>query len=269
MFTRSLRSARRSFAGLVAAACLVATGAAGSAAAADVTVFAAASLKNALDDINAAWTAEAGKEATISYAASAALAKQIEEAAPAEVFISADVAWMDYLAERGLVKKGTVVELLGNRLVLVAPADSDVELAIGKDFDLLGALGDGRLAMGQVDSVPAGKYGKAALTALGVWDEVEGHVAQAENVRAALALVATGEAPFGIVYETDANSETAVKIVGVFPADSHPPIVYPAALTTEAKSAGATTFMAFLRTEAAAKLFEQRGFTVLAPALAP
>ena len=266
MFPRSLRSARRGFAGVVVAACLAAATAA---AAADVTVFAAASLKNALDDVGAAWKAETGKAATISYAASSALAKQIEAGAPADVFISADVPWMDYLAEHGLVKKGTVVELLGNRLVLVAPADSDVELAIGKDFDLLGALGDGRLAMGQVDSVPAGKYGKAALTALGVWDEVEGHVAQAENVRAALALVATGEAPFGIVYETDANSETAVKIVGVFPADSHPPIVYPAALTTEAKSAGATTFMAFLRTEAAAKLFEQRGFTVLAPALAP
>jgi len=266
MFIRSLRSARRSVAGIVVAACLAASGAASGAAAADVTVFAAASLKNALDDINAAWKAGAGKEATISYAASSALARQIEEGAPADVFVSADVPWMDYLAERDLVRKDTIVELLGNRLVLVAPADATVELEIGKGFDLLGALGDGRLAMGQVDSVPAGKYGKEALTSLGVWDQVEGHVAQAENVRAALALVATGEAPFGIVYETDANSEKAVRIVGVFPEDSHAPIVYPAAITAEA-TGEATAFMEFLRTEEAAKLFERQGFSVLAPAL--
>ena len=265
MFPRSLRSARRGFAGVVVAACLAAATAA---AAADVTVFAAASLKNALDDVSAAWKAETGKAATISYAASSALAKQIEAGAPADVFISADVPWMDYLAEHGLVKKGTVVELLGNRLVLVAPADSDAELAIGKGFDLLGALGDGRLAMGQVDSVPAGKYGKAALTSLGVWDEVEGHVAQAENVRAALALVATGEAPFGIVYATDANSEPSVKVVGVFPEDSHAPIVYPAAVTAEATSADADAFLAFLHGATAAALFEKQGFTVLAPGLA-
>ena len=263
MFDRSIRAARHTLAGLTLAALLAVP-----AAAADVTVFAAASLKNALDEINAAWKAEAGKEATISYAASSALAKQIEEGAPADVFVSADVPWMDYLAERVLVKKDTIVQLLGNRLVLVAPADSDAHVEIGKDFDLLAALGDGRLAMGQVDSVPAGKYGKEALTSLGVWDKVEGHIAQAENVRAALALVATGEAPFGIVYETDANSEKAVKIVGAFPEDSHAPIVYPAAITAEAKSAEATAFMEFLRTEAAAKLFEKQGFTVLAPVLA-
>ena len=265
MFPRSLRSARRGFAGVVVAACLAAATAA---AAADVTVFAAASLKNALDDVGAAWKAETGKAATISYAASSALAKQIEAGAPADVFISADVPWMDYLAEHGLVKKGTVVELLGNRLVLVAPADSDAELAIGKGFDLLGRLGDGRLAMGQVDSVPAGKYGKAALTTLGVWDEVEDHLAQAENVRAALALVATGEAPFGIVYATDANSEPSVKVVGVFPEDSHAPIVYPAAVTAEATSADADAFLAFLHGATAAALFEKQGFTVLAPGLA-
>lgn len=267
MFNRSLRPARRAVAGVVVAACLAASGAGTGAAAADVTVFAAASLKNALDDIGAAWQAEAGKEATISYAASSALAKQIEEGAPADVFLSADVPWMDYLAERGLVRTETIVELLGNRLVLVAPADSDAELAIGKGFDLLGALGDGRLAIGQVDSVPAGKYGKAALSSLGVWDEVEDHLAQTENVRAALALVATGEAPLGIVYATDANSDPSVKIVGVFPEDSHAPIVYPAAVTAEATSADADAFLAFLRTEAAAALFERQGFTVLAPVL--
>ena len=259
MFDQSIRTFRSAVAGLSLAALLAVP-----AAAADVTVFAAASLKNALDEVAAAWKADAGKEAVMSYAASSALAKQIEEGAPADLFVSADVPWMDYLVERDLVKKDTVVELLGNRLVLVAPADSAATIEIGKDFDLLGALGDGRLAMAQVDSVPAGKYGKEALTSLGVWDQVEGHVAQAENVRAALALVATGEAPFGIVYETDANSDKGVKIVGVFPDDSHAPIIYPAAVTAEAKSADAGTFMDFLRTEKASELFTKQGFTVLA-----
>lgn len=264
MFNRSIRAARATLAGLALAAIVAAP----AAMAADVTVFAAASLKNALDEIGAAWKVEAGKEATISYAASSALAKQIEEGAPADVFISADVPWMTYLSERDLVKKDTIVELLGNRLVLVAPAESDAAIEIGPGFDLLGALGDGRLAMGQVDSVPAGKYGKQALTSLGVWDQVSGHVAQAENVRAALALVAAGEAPFGIVYATDANAEKAVKVVATFPEDSHSPIVYPAAVTAEAKSADAGAFLEFLRTEAAAKLFEAQGFTVLAPVMA-
>ncbi|MBB5222315.1 molybdate transport system substrate-binding protein [Amaricoccus macauensis] len=258
MFDRSIRTLRSAVAGLSLAALLAVP-----AAAADVTVFAAASLKNALDEVATAWKAETGKEAVMSYAASSALAKQIEEGAPADLFISADVPWMDYLVERDLVRKDTVVQLLGNRLVLVAPADADAKIEIGKDFDLLGALGDGRLAMGQVDSVPAGKYGKEALTSLGVWDQVEGHVAQAENVRAALALVATGEAPFGIVYETDANSEKAVKIAGVFPEDSHAPIIYPAAVTAEAKSADAGALMDFLRTEKVSELFTKQGFTVL------
>ena len=234
--------------------------------AADVTVFAAASLSNALDDVNAAWTAGAGKAATISYAASPTLAKQIEEGAPADVFVSADVPWMNYLAERDLVKADTVVYLLGNRLVLVAPADSDATVEIGPDFGLVAALGDGRLAMAQVDSVPAGKYGREALTNLGVWDAVEGHVAQTDNVRGALALVARGEAPFGIVYATDANAESAVKVVGTFPEDSHAPIVYPAAITAEATSPDAGAFLDFLRTDEAAAFFEKHGFTVLAPA---
>lgn len=232
--------------------------------AADVTVFAAASLKNALDDVSAAWTAEVGKEATISYAGSSALAKQIEEGAPGDVFVSADVPWMDYLAERDLVKPETVVELLANRIVLVVPAESDAVIDIAPGFDLAGALGDERLAMAQVDAVPAGRYGKAALTSLGVWDAVESRVAQAENVRAALALVASGEAPFGIVYQTDANAEPAVKVVGVFPEDSHPPIVYPAAVTADADGADADAFLEFLQTQAAAELFEKQGFTVIA-----
>lgn len=258
MFNRSLRSTRGVLAALAVSVMLAAP-----AMAADVTVFAAASLKNALDDIGAAWKAETGKEAAISYAASSALAKQIEQGAPADVFISADVPWMDYLTERDLVKKDTVVQLLANRLVLVAPADSATSLEIAPGFDLLAALGDGRLAMGQVDSVPAGKYGKEALTSLGVWDSVEGHIAQADNVRAALALVSTREAPLGIVYATDANADKGVKVVGTFPEDSHAPIVYPAAITAEAKSPDATAFMMFLSTETATKLFEAQGFTVL------
>ena len=263
MFGRSVRTARQALAGLAVAALLAAP----AARAADVTVFAAASLKNALDDVNAAWKAEAGKQATISYAASSALAKQIEEGAPADVFVSADVPWMDYLSERNLVRTDTIVELLGNRLVLIAPADSDASLELTAGADLVTALGDGRLAVGQVDSVPAGRYAKEALTSLGIWDQVSGRLAQAENVRAAQALVAAGEAPFGIVYETDANAEAGVRVVAKFPEDSHSPIIYPAAVTAEASSADAGAFMEFLRTETAEELFEKQGFTVLAPVL--
>lgn len=228
-----------------------------------VTVFAAASLKNALDDINAAWKTDTGKEATISYAGSSALAKQIEEGAPADLFISADLAWMDYLSEKDLTQKDTEVQLLGNRIVLVAPADSAVEIDIAPGFDLAGTLGDERLAMANTDAVPAGKYGKAALEKLGVWDAVAPRVAQAENVRAALALVAAGEAPLGIVYQTDAAADPAVKIVGVFPQDTHEPIIYPAALTAEAKAADAAAFLDFLKGDTAKGLFEAQGFTVL------
>ncbi|HRP79789.1 MAG TPA: molybdate ABC transporter substrate-binding protein [Aquamicrobium sp.] len=231
-----------------------------------VTVFAAASLKNALDDINAAWKAETGREATISYAGSSALAKQIEEGAPADLFISADLDWMEYLSEKGLTRKDTEVRLLGNSIVLIAPADSGVAVEIAPGFDLAGALDGGRLAMANTDAVPAGKYGKAALTALGAWDSVEKSVAQAENVRAALALVAAGEAPLGIVYKTDAAAEPSVKIVGTFPADSHEPILYPAALTAETKAADAAALLDYLKSDTARALFEKQGFTVLAPA---
>jgi molybdate transport system substrate-binding protein len=253
---------RRFHSGLAALA--VAGLAASGASAADVTVFAAASLKNALDPVAAAWSAETANEATISYGASSALAKQIDEGAPADVFVSADVPWMDYLAERDVVRKDTIVALLGNRLVLVAPAGSEATLDIAPGFDLASALGDGRLAMAQVDSVPAGKYGKEALTSLGVWDEVAARVAQAENVRAALALVATGEAPFGVVYATDAGAEAGVRVVGIFPEDTHAPIVYPAAVTAEATSAQAGAFLDFLRGVAATRMFEEHGFTALA-----
>ena len=230
-----------------------------------VTVFAAASLKNALDGVNAAWIASAGRQATISYAASSALAKQIEEGAPADVFISADLDWMAYLSDKNLTKKDTETKLLGNRIVLIAPADSSAATEIAPGFDLAGLLGDGRLAMANVDAVPAGKYGKAALEKLGVWTSVEGKVAQAENVRAALALVSTGEAPLGIVYQTDAAADPKVKILAVFPEDSHPPIVYPVAETAEAKSADAAAFLKFLQSTEARQLFEAQGFTVLTP----
>lgn len=229
-----------------------------------VTVFAAASLKNALDAINAAWSQEAGKEATISYAGSSALAKQIEEGAPADLFISADLDWMAYLSERDLIDTASERRLLGNRIVLVAPADSTVELSIDPGFDLAAALGDGRLAMANVDAVPAGRYGMAALESLGVWDGVADKVAQAENVRAALQLVALGEAPLGIVYQTDATAEPGVRVVGTFPEDSHDQIVYPAALTATSANPDAAAFLDYLQGEAARAIFVEQGFTVLA-----
>jgi molybdate transport system substrate-binding protein len=231
-----------------------------------IVVFAAASLKNALDAINTACEADVGETAKISYASSSALAKQIEEGAPADLFISADLDWMSYLSEKGLTQKDTEVRLLGNRIVLIAPADSDTEIEIAPGFDLAGALYGERLAMANTDAVPAGKYGKAALSALGVWDSVEKSVAQAENVRAALALVAAGEAPLGIVYQTDAAADPSVRIVAAFPEDSHDPIVYPAALTTEAKAADAAALLDYLKTDTARALFEKQGFTVLTPA---
>ena len=230
-----------------------------------VTVFAAASLKNALDAVNAACEADVGELATVSYAASSALARQIEQGAPADVFMSADLDWMKYLSDRSLIKADTETRLLGNSIVLVAPADSKVEATIAADFDLAGLLGDGRLAMANVDAVPAGKYGKAALESLGVWASVEGKVAQAENVRAALALVSTGEAPLGIVYKTDAAADPKVRIVGAFPESSHPQIVYPVAQTAESRDSDTPAFLKCLQSSKAKVLFEAQGFTVLAP----
>lgn len=232
-----------------------------------LTVFAAASLKNALDAVNAACEPEVGEAATVSYAASSALARQIEEGAPADVFMSADLDWMKYLADRNLIKADTETRLLGNSIVLVAPADSAARVEIEPGFDLAAALEGGRLAMANVDSVPAGKYGKAALEALGAWPSVEGSVAQAENVRAALALVSTGEAPLGIVYKTDAAADPKVKIVAAFPEDTHPAIIYPVAQTTESKDDDTPAFLKCLQTAKAREIFEEYGFTVLAPAV--
>lgn len=232
-------------------------------AAEKVTVFAAASLKDVLTAISEDWKKETGNEAVLSFAGSSALAKQIAEGAPADLFISADLDWMDNVEKQGLLKEGTRLSLLGNRIVLVAPADSKAALTIAPGFDLSGALGNEKLAMANTDSVPAGKYGKAALEKLGVWDGVSAKVAQAENVRAALLLVSRGEAPFGIVYETDAKVDPGVKIVDRFPEDSHAPIVYPAAVLKEAKSPVAGDFLDLLKTDKAKAAFEAAGFTVL------
>lgn len=229
----------------------------------EVTVYAAASLKNALDAIVAKWQGEGGGKAKISYAASSALAKQIENGAPADIFMSADLDWMDYLANRNLIKADSRRNLLGNRIVLVTATDSKIgAIKIGPGFPLAQSLGvDGRLAMGEVNSVPAGKYGKAALEALGVWPSVATRVAQAESVRAALLLVSRGEAPLGIVYRSDAVSEPAVRVVGTFPDSTHAPIVYPLAVLKSGDDAPARAFAALLRGPAARAVFERYGFS--------
>lgn len=234
-------------------------------AAENLVVFAAASLKNALDAVNETWQAETGQTATISYAASSALARQIEQGAPADIFISADLDWMEYLSEKQMIAPGSRTNLLGNRIVLIASADSAIEANIVRDFPLAELLGDGRLAMADVKAVPAGKYGKAALERLGVWAEVKEKVAQAENVRAALKLVAVGEAPLGIVYRSDAVAEPAVKVIGVFPEDTHPPIVYPVGVTADSRTPDAAEFVKHLQSAKAKQLFEQQGFAVLPP----
>lgn len=226
----------------------------------DVRVFAAASLKNALDDAAAAWARETGKKVVISYAASNVLAKQIEAGAPADIFFSADLDWMDYAATKNLIDGKSRVNLLANSLVLVAPRNSSAQVALHTGMDLAAILGTGRLAMGNVDAVPAGKYGKAALQNLRAWEGVKDKVAQAENVRAALLLVSRGEAPLGIVYKTDAMSDSNVKIDAIFPRESHPPIVYPLALTKDSMNADAAEFFGFLRSAKAKPLFEKQGF---------
>ncbi|ODA68631.1 Molybdate-binding periplasmic protein precursor [Methyloligella halotolerans] len=227
------------------------------------TVFAAASLKDALDAVNAAWTEETGHSARISYAATSALAKQIVEGAPADIFFSADQDWMDFVEKAGRVEEGTRTDLLENAIVLIAPNGSDVSTTIVPGFPLVELLGGGRLAMANVDAVPAGKYGKASLQSLEVWDAVKDRLAQAQNVRAALALVARGEAPLGIVYRTDAKAESRVRIVGTFPPGSHPPIVYPIAQLTDVSASTATEFLDFLRDRRAAEIFRAQGFGVV------
>jgi len=229
-----------------------------------LTAFAAASMKNAVDDINTAFSkANPNIKVVSSYAASSALAKQIESGAPADLFASADLAWMDYVAGKKLIKDDTRINLLGNRLVLIAPKDSKIgNVTIAKGFDLAKLAGDGRIATGDVKAVPVGKYAKAALEKLGSWQAAEPKFAMAENVRAALTLVSRGEAVLGIVYETDAKVDPGVKIVAKFPEDSHPAIIYPVALTKDAKPEAAK-YLAFMRSNEAKAIFEKYGFTFL------
>jgi molybdate transport system substrate-binding protein len=244
---------------------LIALGSVQAALAQDVVVFAAASLTDALDEAVKLFERQGGTPSKISYAASSALAKQIENGAPADIFISADLGWMNYLDQRHLIQPATRKNLLGNRLVLIAPADSDLKVELKPGLDLVLLLKGGRLAMADPDSVPAGKYGRAALETLGVWNSVRTAVAPAESVRAALLFVSRREAPLGVVYATDAAADPRVKVVGVFPEDTHPPIIYPAALTTESKNPNAALLLEFLGSQAAKPAFEKRGFMVLSP----
>jgi molybdate transport system substrate-binding protein len=228
-----------------------------------LTIFAAASMKNALDDIDAAYTAKTGVKVVASYAASSVLAKQIEQGAPADIFLSADTDWMDYAAKQNTLNAETRTNLLGNSIVLIAPKDSSIgSVTISQGFDLAKLAGNGRIATGDVSSVPVGKYAKAALEKLGAWEMAAPKFAMAESVRAALTLVARGEAVLGIVYATDAKVEPEVKIVGTFPADSHPAIIYPVAATTSA-GASAAAYLAFLHSQAAKTIFEKYGFSFL------
>jgi molybdate transport system substrate-binding protein len=228
-----------------------------------LTVFAAASMKNALDEDDAAYTAKTGVKISASYAASSALAKQIEQGAPADIFVSADTDWMAYVIGKKNINVPTRVDLLGNAIVLIAPKDSKIDnVTIAQGFDLSKLAGDGKIATGDVKAVPVGKYAKAALEKLGAWQAAEPKFAMAESVRAALALVARGEAALGIVYSTDAKVEPGVKIVGTFPADSHPAIIYPVAATTAAKPEAAG-YLAFLKSATAKTIFEKYGFKFL------
>jgi molybdate transport system substrate-binding protein len=234
-----------------------------------LTVFGAASLQNALDEINKSFAASHPATVVGSYASSSVLAKQIEAGAAADIFISADRDWMKYVADKQLTRTGSDKDLLGNQLVLVGKADDTTTLKLAPGADLAGALGTSHLAMGEVKSVPAGKYGKAALEKLGIWDKVQAQVVGAENVRAALKLVALGEAKFGIVYASDAKVEKQVRVVDTFPEDSHPPIVYPAAITKTADArqdggaAQAQAYLDYLRSDEATAVFTKYGFTPL------
>jgi molybdate transport system substrate-binding protein len=226
-----------------------------------ITVFAAASLKESLDAVAAEWTTRSSQKVVVSYAASSALAKQIEQDAPADVFISADEEWMDYLAQRKRVDTGSRFDLVGNRLVLVAPSATAMEHVDLKPDAFGAALGEGRLAVADVESVPAGRYAKQALQSLGLWDAAAAHLAPGENVRAALAFVARGEVPLGIVYATDARAEPRVRVVAQFPPKSHARIVYPAARIARGDAESSRGFLDFLRSKRARAIFQRAGFT--------
>lgn len=226
----------------------------------ELTVLAAASLKGPLDAIAADFTGATGVKVRLSFAASSALARQVGSGVPAGLFISADADWMDHVDRLGLLAPGTRGNLLANDLVLVAPKDSKVQLRIAPGFPIGKALGEGRIALAQPDSVPAGKYAKAAFTSLGVWADIEKRVVGADNVRAALAFVARGEAPLGVVYRTDAIAEPAVRTVGVFPEGSHPRIVYPFAVLKGDQEEAGRRFQAFLRSPRAGVTWMMAGF---------
>lgn len=228
-----------------------------------LTVFAAASLKEAMDEAAAAYQREHGIPVRVSYAASSALARQIEQGAPADVFFSADLEWMDYLQLRGNVDPAARHNLLGNQLVLIAPRNGAAGVDLHRRGALAAALGTGRLAVGQTRSVPAGKYARAALQSLGAWDSVRSRLAESDSVRAALMLVARGETPLGIVYRSDASAEPAVRVVATFPADSHPAIIYPVAALNGAGKTAAGAFVDWLSSSTARQIFERRGFAVL------
>ena len=255
----NFRRLNRAFLSLTLALAVLTAPAVGHAAA--VTVFAAASLKNALDEVATAWKGTGGGEVAASYASSSTLAKQIEQGAPADIFISADKQWMDYVQQRKLI--GTPKDLLGNKLVLVAAADKTENIDIKPGFDLAKLLGDGRLAVGDPSNVPAGIYAKEALEKLGAWKAVEPKLAPAADVRSALALVSRGEAPYGIVYATDAKVEAKVRVAGTFPENTHAPIVYPVAILVSSKNPDAAKFVGFLRSPPAKAIFEHYGFSTL------
>jgi molybdate transport system substrate-binding protein len=228
-----------------------------------VNVFAAASLKTALDDIAKSWKAQSSKDVVATYGSSATLAKQIAEAAPADIFISADLAWMDDVAKKNLIKPDSRKNLVGNTLVLVAATGTDLKVELEKDSNLASSLGNEKLAVGDVKSVPAGKYAKAALESLGLWSSIEPNLVMQENVRSALALVARGEAKLGIVYGSDAVAESKVQVVANFPEASHKPIVYPAAVIAASTNSDAQAFLTFLFSEEAQLIFKANGFTLL------
>lgn len=231
-----------------------------------LTVFAAASLRNALDDVDNAFAKASGVKVTASYAASSALAKQIAQGAPADVYVSANAKWMDFLAGKKMLKPATRINLLGNRLVLIAPRNSKLDrVKIEKGFDISKLADQGRIAVADTAAVPAGLYAKAALISLDAWTAAEPKLAQAENVRATLAYVARGEAPLGIVYATDAKVEPKVKVIGVFPRDSYPPIVYPVAAVAASPNVQRIAYLRFLQTPAAKAIFEHYGFAFLVP----
>ena len=252
----------RSFSALLLIAVSLAPTAARAQDDAGLTVFAAASLKEALDEAAAAYRKQTGVPVRVSYAASSALARQIEQGAPADVFFSADLEWMDYLQQRNRLDVATRRSLLGNRLVLIAPRASKAQVDLRRPATLLAALGDGRLAVGQTRTVPAGKYAKASLESLSLWNGVRPRLAESESVRAALMLVARGETPLGIVYASDAKAEPGVRVVATFPEDSHPPIVYPVAALRGARAAQAARFVQWLASPAADAHFTKRGFAV-------